>query len=84
MHTRAITAMTAFAALVAVGACSKTNDSTSGGDVGAAANPPAMTDSAMGSMSTTTTVPMTQADSVRADSIRADSLRADSLKSKTP
>lgn len=67
MRTRAITAMTLFAALVTVGACtSKDNaNTTSGGDVGTT-----RTDTGM-----MAGMPMTHADSVRADSLRADSIK---------
>ena len=86
MRTRAITAMTALVTLVAVGACSKTDNGTA---MDSATMPPATTtttspgvaDSSMAGMSTSTT-PMTHADSMRADSMRADSLKRDSTTKK--
>jgi hypothetical protein len=76
MRMSSLTTAAAFAALVAVGACSKdaNRDRTSGGDV---ATPRA--DSAAGGAMAPTTTPgmtgMTAADSLRADSLRADSVR---------
>lgn len=82
MRTRAITGMTALVALVAVGACSKSDNGTVTDTTGMApatttTTSPGVADSSMAGM------PMTHADSVRADSIRADSIRrADSLAKK--
>ncbi|HEX5973271.1 MAG TPA: hypothetical protein VFY85_15155 [Gemmatimonadaceae bacterium] len=86
MRTRAITAMTALVTLVAVGACSKSDDnaamdSTSMAPATTTTTSPGVADSSMAGMGTTT--PMTHADSMRADSLRADSLkRADSTAKK--
>jgi len=85
MRTRAITAMTALVTLVAVGACSKSDDnaamdSTSMAPATTTTTSPGVADSSMAGMGTT---PMTHADSMRADSLRADSLkRADSTAKK--
>ena len=87
MRTRAITGMTALVALVAVGACSKSDngtamDSTNMAPATTTTTSPGVADSSMAGMSTSTT-PMTHADSMRADSLRADSLKkADSTKTK--
>ena len=84
MRTRAITGMTALVALVAVGACSKSDngtamDSTTMPPATTTTTSPGVADSSMAGMST----PMTHADSMRVDSLRADSLRrADSLAKK--
>jgi len=77
MRTRAITAMTALVTLVAVGACSKTDDGTAMDSATMApatttTTSPGVADSSMAGMSTS--IPMTHADSLRADSLR----RADS------
>ena len=87
MRTRAITAMTALATLVAVGACSKSDNGTAMDTTSTMApattttTSPGVADSSMAG--TTTTTPMTHADSLRADSLRADSLKkADSTKKK--
>ena len=88
MRTRAITGMTALVALVAVGACSKSDngtamDSTAMAPATTTTTSPGVADSSMAGMSSTT--PMTHADSMRADSLRADSLkRADSTSKKKP
>jgi hypothetical protein len=87
MRTRAITAMTALVTLVAVGACSKSDngnamDSTTMAPATTTTTSPGVADSSMAGMSTSTT-PMTHADSLHADSLRADSLkRADSTTRK--
>jgi len=76
MRTRAVTALTALAVLIGVGAC-KTKDNTGGtsaGDVGAAGTTTTTDTAAMGAP------PAGSATSITTDSIRrADSLRADSI-----
>jgi hypothetical protein len=74
--------MTALVTLVAVGACSKSDDSAAMDSTNMApatttTTSPGVADSSMVGM------PMTHADSLRADSLRADSLkRADSTAKK--
>jgi len=82
MRTRAITAMTALVTLVAVGACSSSDNGTA---MDSATVPPATTTTTSPGVADSSMVgmPMTHADSVRADSIRADSVRrADSAATK--
>ena len=89
MRTRAITGITALVTHVAVGACSKSDngnamDSSAMAPATTTTTSPGVADSSMAGMSTSTT-PMTHADSMRADSMRTDSLkRADSTSKKKP